>query len=217
MSKIPSPTEQALGALQPAGLDDAFLSRLTACAEQTDAVLSGDEILFGAQLQKIQPRGISAAMNAELMAAIGDLPFAVDEKIVLFNKSKLASPRSGGKTGNIFRFNIAAAAAVAILGSIAALMLPDNSVEKSNTVASSPSVESVTPPVSLSSNFAPASYNRNLSNTQDEGVVWQNPNQPHRVLRLSYTDKVTMKNEKGEMIQVEQPRTEYVLIPEKID
>jgi hypothetical protein len=64
---------------------------------------------------------------------------------------------------------------------------------------------------------APAGFQRNLSETRDEGVVWRGKNQPHRVLRLTYMDKVTVMDADGNPVIKEQPRVEYVIIPEKID
>jgi hypothetical protein len=64
---------------------------------------------------------------------------------------------------------------------------------------------------------APAGFQRNLSETRDEGVVWRGKNQPHRVLRLTYMDKVTVTGADGNPVIKEQPRVEYVIIPEKID
>ncbi len=218
MSRIPSPTEQALQALKPVGLDDAFLARLTACAEETDTSLTADENLFESRMHALAPRSVPATMNAKLMETIGETPFYVDDKIVLFNKSSsLTANANGRKKNNILRFNIAAAAAVALLGALAAFMMPGAKTGKRSTADNAPVIESVRPPAALSSNFAPASYNNSLSDTRDEGVVWRDGKQPHRVMRFTYMDKVTMKNEKGETIQVEQPRYEYVLVPEKID
>jgi hypothetical protein len=67
------------------------------------------------------------------------------------------------------------------------------------------------------SNFAPASFNRNLSETRDEGVIWRGKNQPHRVMRLTYMDQVTVTGADGKPVTVEKPRVEYVIIPEKVD
>lgn len=218
MSKIPSPIEQALQAFKPAGLDDAFLDRLTACAEDTNAIFSAEQCGFESRLRAIAPRPVPAVIHSKLMEAIGDTAFHVDEKIVLFNKSSaLVGKVKGGKKNKILRFNLAAAAAVALLGSLAAIMMPGADAVKRNSADNSVENQSMSVPSALSSNFAPASFNNSLSDTRDEGVVWRDGKQPHRVMRFIYMDKVTMKNNKGETIQVEQPRYEYVLVPEKID
>ena len=63
----------------------------------------------------------------------------------------------------------------------------------------------------------PAGFNRGLSETSDEGVIWQSNNQPHRVLKVVYKDRMTLKNTSGLTYQVEQPRIEYILVPAKTD
>lgn len=216
MSRIPTITEQQLGNLNPAGLNGDFLARLTAGAEGTLAILSEDETAFGNQLRALRPRTIPASLHASLLETLGDTPFAVDGKIVLFNK-----PAPGtvavGKTRTTFRFNLAAAAAVALLGSIAAFMVPAGTAkDQSADIAAAP--EPIIAPVSpLPSLVAPAGFQRNLSDTRDEGVVWRGKNQPHRVFRRTYMDKVTMIDADGNPATVERPRVEYVIVPEKID
>jgi hypothetical protein len=132
---------------------------------------------------------------------------------VLFHKS---TSRASGTSSKLRRFNLAAAAAVALLGSLAAWITPNqaNDTVSTTTIPSVPRSVITSP---ASSSFAPAAFNRNLSDTRDEGVIWNPSNRPHRVMRFTYMDRVTLKNEKGESIQVEQPRVEYVIIPEKID
>lgn len=211
MPKIPTIFEQELRNQAPARLDGALLERLTACAEGSQTEIPEEDREFAARLAAAKPRAIPTALQSSLLEAIGDTPFALDGKIVLFNKQSKPGPAKLPS----FRFpNIAAAAAVALLGALAALMVPGQggreTVEADNT--------NLHPAAPIAnSHFAPASYGRNLSETRDEGVIWSGKNQPHRVLRLTYTDKITMKNDKGETIQVERPRHEYVLIPEKID
>lgn len=220
MSKIPSITEQELRSLIPSGLDEEFLSRLTASADGSLVTLSDEELEFENSLRAIKPRAIPSALDTSLSAAIADTPFAVDEKIVLFHKSN--GGKSVGKYSSrpeMLRFNIAAAAAVALLGSIAALMLPHDAGNSGNSVSNQNNqnvgASFVSSPVT--SSYAPAGFNRNLRDTQDEGVIWRGNNSPHRVYRFTYMDRVTLKNEKGETVQVERPSDEYVIIPEKID
>lgn len=212
MPRIPSITERQLGDLTPARLDEDFLDRLTACAEDTQVEISDTDLAFEETLRGIRPRAIPSALQASLLEAIRDTPFAMDEKIVLFHKATKAQS-GGARTRRFFQPRFAAAAAVALLGAASAFLIPGAEEGKTKTAsgyAGSGGKE-------FSSHFAPASFGRNLSETRDEGVVWQGKNRPHRVLRLTYMDKVTMKNEKGETFQVERPRYEYVIVPEKID
>lgn len=211
MSRIPTITEQQLRNLNPAGIDADFLARLTASAEGTLTNLSGDEAAFENRLRAIRPRTIPAGLHASLLETLGDMPYAVDEKIVLFNKPAVAT----GKARSTFRLNYAAAAAVALLGAIAAFMVPAETAEKQiagTGAAPEPFSAPFTPAPSL---VAPVS--RNLSDTRDEGVVWRGKNQPHRVLRLTYMDRVTVMDADGNPVTEQRPRVEYVIIPEKID
>lgn len=219
MPKIPSITEQELRNLAPSGLDEDFLSRLTACAEGTAESLSDDELDFENHLRAIRPRKIPAAFQGKLMAAVGDAPFSVDGTIVLFNKATAGTKSK--KPRRFLHFNIAAAAAVALLGSIAAFMVPGKSAENLGADAGSSKEPIVAPSIIPNSpeisNFAPASFNANPSETRDEGVIWRGKNQPHRVLRLTYMDQVTVTGADGNPKTVEKPRVEYVIIPEKVD
>ncbi len=217
MSKLPSALERELSGLKPRSMDNTFLDRLVACAEGTDTIVSQSDEAFSKSLGEIRPAGLTSSANEKLLAEIGDTPFHVDEKIVLFNKSNRNAPSA--KPSNILRFNLSAAAAVALLGTLAAFMVPSNKAPENRTAGASPTERPTTfaaSPAALS-NYAPASFGRNLSETRDEGVIWENNIQPHRVMRFTYMDKVTLKNDKGESIEVEQPKFEYVVIPEKID
>lgn len=208
MPKIPTIFEQELRNQAPARLDEQFLDRLTSCAEGSFEDLSDGDADFAALLGAAKPRALPATLQSSLSDALEGTPFAVDGKIVLFHgqsKSGVPEPR------DFRRFHIAAAAAVAILGAATALMVPH--VGNTATADHTFTPESTVP----SAHFAPAGFGRNLSETRDEGIIWRGNNQPHRVLRLTYMEKVTMKNADGETIQVERPHYEYVTIPEKID
>lgn len=210
MPKIPTIFEQELRNQAPALLDDAFLDRLTACAEGTDTDMPEEAVKFAAMLGGVKLRPLPSAFHASLLDAIGETPFSLDGKIVLFHKQSKPGP---AKTRSFSRFNIAAAAAVALLGALAAFMVPGGTGGETTTDNGKPGAAN---PI-LKSHFVPASYGRNLSETRDEGVIWRGKNQPHRVWRLTFTDMVTMKNGQGETYQEERPRYEYVIIPEKID
>lgn len=210
MPKIPNIFEEELRSHKPVPLDVEFLARLTASAEGTQTEPAEEDREFERLLKTVKPRAIPAALKDTLLASISDTPFSVDGKIVLFHKSAKAASTAR----RVFpRSNIAAAAAVALLGSIAALMVPQPDAGEDAVVTEIP----VRTENALNASFTPDSIGRDLSETRDEGVIWRGKNQPHRVLRLTYIDKVTMKNEKGESYEVKRPRHEYVIIPEKID
>lgn len=209
MPNIPTIFEQELRNHTPAPLDAQFLDRLTACAEGTFTELSDGDEEFESLLGAVNPRPLPSALQASLAATLDGTPFAVDEKIVLFHGSAKAGH---GKSRDFRRFNIAAAAAVALLGAAAAFMVPQ--ANRAQTA------ERVNPPASgtvSSANVAPAAYGRNLSETRDEGVIWHGKNQPHRVWRFTHMENVTTTNADGETIRIQRPHYEYVVIPEKID
>lgn len=219
MSKTPSITEQELKRLKPTGLDEAFLSRLTACADDHYTDVSEDEAAFAKELQQVRPRGIKTSLMDDLVARIGDTPFAMDEKIVLFNKPSSRGSESAERStvSKVFRMNLAAAAAVALLGSLAALVLPGSSTTQSPAASSETSGQSDFIPLPTTSAVAPIGYNRTLVGTSDEGVVWRTETEPYRVLRHTYTDRITTEQVDGETIRQEQPHVEYSLVPEKVD
>lgn len=214
MPKIPTIAEQKLADLQPNKLDEDFMSRLLASTDGSLTELTDAELQFENSLRKFSPPKLSSSFDTALIEILNNTPYHVDEKIVLFHKS---TSRVSGTSSKFRRFNLAAAAAVALLGSLAAWITPNQTQE---TVANTPERFVQQPSVITTpapSSFAPAGFNPNLSDAHDEGVMWNKSNLPHRVLRFTYMDRVTMKNEKGELIQVDRPRHEYVIIPEKID
>ncbi len=219
MSEIESMTDLELRAILPQALDEDFLARLTACADGSILELTSAEIDFEQSLRATEPAPLPTSLHASIGKTIGDTPFHTDDKIVLFNRSKDTS-KNPQKSWWSTRINIAAAAAVALLGSISAFMLPaDGTSSQAGTPVTAGNFTN-SAPVSNSSTqrkITPVGYNRNLSNTSDEGVIWQGNNRPHRVLRLTFIDRFTLTNDNGETVEVEQPRDEYVIIPEKVD
>jgi len=73
------------------------------------------------------------------------------------------------------------------------------------------------PANSTNSNYIAAGFKSGIDDAVDEGVTWQQGNQPHRVLKFKYVDKFTLKNPEGKTVEVEQPQIEYILVPEKMD
>lgn len=212
MPKIPTIAEERLANVQPGRLDEDFMSRLIASADGSLTELTEEEIRFEAYLKIIAPCRLSRSAQATLLELVAETPFHVDEKIVLFHKSntRKATTAAGSR-----RLHLATAAAVALLGALTALVTPSNAPE--DTASNSPTHVSTARVSPVSNAFSPAGFNRNLKNTRDEGVIWSNPQGPHRVLRFTYMDQVTLRNENGDLIQVEQPREELVIIPEKVD
>ncbi len=220
MSDLPTSIERQLKELNPKELTEDFMQRLLGCVADNGHQLDSGQKAIEAGLRKLSPIALSNQLQQALLSKVGDVPFEVDEKVVLFNRSKRENipEKALWKKGS----NLAIAAAVALMGTLAALMLPEG--QAPNDLAQQvPPVEqkSDTPLASKDLiegfEFAPASYSRSLSDARDEGVIWQGNSQPHRVMRLTYTDKVTGKDFAGEKIEVEKPKVEYIILPEKID
>ncbi len=201
--------EAELRELQASPLDEALLARLEAAADDTLTQLSPEELRFEKWLHQSSPMKLSPEFLTSLESIVRDVPFAVDEKVVLFpGANPAAQPR---KTQ---RPLWAAAAAVAIIGALSALVMPAakspaHVVAQSNPTA--PNASAANP------NFVPASFNRGLSEVHDEGVVWKSNHQAHSVVRVVYKDQITLKDASGRTVQVEQPRVEYMLVPAKTD
>ena len=207
MTHDPSSLEVQLRDLQVSALDEALLSRLEAAADGSLTQLDHEEIRFEALLRNTSPARLPADFLAQLDAIFHEVPFAVNEKIVLFPKANPAvhTRRQRPLWG--------AAAAVALIGAATALLMPagktPNQLGSQMTQVSSP----VARPAN--GNFAPASFNRGVSEVHDEGVVWKANNQPHSLVRVVYKDKITLRDNQGRTFQVEQPRVEYMLVPAK--
>jgi len=198
-----SSLEAQLSKLTPSPLDSALLERLEACTDGSITTLTPTELQFEASLRKTRPQALPQDLLADLEGIFSGVPFAQNEKVVLF-------PKSSAKSGKIARFPRpmwAAAAAVALIGAASALLMPSRQEQApiAQASASAPSA-----PVKNNSNIVPAGYN-------DEGVIWNQNDQPRRVLRVRYDDYILKTDATGKQVKILTPRYEYVLIPEKAD
>ncbi len=201
--------EAELRELLAAPLDDALLSRLEAAADGTLTVLSPDELRFEARLRGIAPCSLAPDFLASLETIFREVPFPVDDKILLFPKAGAVRAQRSNRP------MWSAAAAVALVGAASALLVPMRG--PTTNLAN----QSVTPPdrstSAASGNFAPAGFNRGVSNIHDEGVVWKSNSQPHNLMRVEFVDRITLKDKEGREYQVEQPGIRYMLVPAKTD
>jgi hypothetical protein len=205
MSEISNITTEQLRALSPCVLDADFLDRLTACAEGCIADLSPEQFAFEAELLRIRPQVLPSNFQAQMLSSLADTPFALDDKILLFNRPSSAKQTSARRPiSQLIRFR--AVAAVAIFGAFAAFLIPQEGTQNQK-------ITSQSTPNTHSANIAPAG----ISQTSDAGVIWRGGNQPHRVMRRTYMDEVISTNAKGEAIRQAKPHVEYIIIPEKID
>ena len=197
--------------LRPAALDESLLARLDACTHDAWTGLDPAEIRLEQRLQQSVPAPLSPAFMAALDATLRDVPFPGTDNIVTFPQALTSSPwhrRSWWRT----------AAAVALIGAASALFMPARH-HTAKTAANPPASHSTHTTVSPSAGnrLVPAGFNRSLSETRDEGVIMQSNQQPQRVLKVVYMDRVTLKDSAGRTYQVEQPRVEYILVPATAD
>jgi hypothetical protein len=206
--------EETLKGMRPATPDAACLDRLLAAVEgrlqSPQMSVSGIE----SKLASLQPAGLSDELAARMLETVSRVPFPVDEKVVLFP----GAPKVAKKAAGARRPWYAAAAAVAVAGAFSALMVGGPKVPKGHgpTAMSENPIPSTARNIS-SANFIPASMGSGLQDVTDMGVRWTKEGRPVRLYRVIYRDKAQLKNNKGEIIEVEKPRAEYFLVPEKID
>lgn len=214
MSSDTNPIDPDLRTLRAAALDDALLDRLDACANGQWTRLEPAELAFERSLKALAPAKLPASLMASLETITAGAPFPSEEaKILTFPEKNVATKRT-------HRSGWAAAAAVAICGALTALMLPHGG--GTNRLAHSTNIP--TPPPAASGDSAiqqdrlvPAGFNSGISETRDEGVVWAPNKTPHRVVRVVSVDKVTYKDASGRTYQIEKPRVDYILVPDKAD
>lgn len=210
MTPDPPNLEAELRDLCPMALDDGFLDRLEAAVDGTLTELTPEQIRFEAELRAHVPAGLSPELMASLEAIVRDVPFPVDEKILMFPKFS-HQPAAARREWPKWQ----AAAAVAVIGAISAWMIPSQKAPEK--VAAQPSVAAPVNPNKELRNFVPASFNRGLSEVHDEGVIWKSNNQPQTLVRVVYKDQITLTDANGRTVLVEQPRVEYILVPARTD
>ncbi len=206
MTPDPPTLEAELRDFHAAALDEKFLNRMEAAADGTLAELTSEEIRFETFLRQTSPAPIHPDFLTNLEAIVRDVPFAVNEKIVLFPK-KNHEQQPLKKQRSMW----AAAAAVALIGGITALTIPSGNQTKTAVVKTPSTINFA------SAKLTPASFNRDLSEVSDEGIIWKDNNSPHRLMRVVCKDQVTLKDANGRTYQIEQPRVEYMLVPAKTD
>lgn len=200
--------EDALKAIRPASLAPASMDRFLAAVEGRG--LASDPALRSVEssLESMTPRAVRSQVADAMLATVSAVPFPVDEKVVLFPGTSKPAGKSASR-----RPWYAAAAAVAVAGAFSAMMVDQPRVKSGSPVAS---VESRIP-TRQPTGFVPASVGSGLEEAKDEGVMWTNDGKPVRMVRVIYMDKAKYRNAQGKIIEVERPRVEYLMVPEKID
>lgn len=214
MSSELSSLESALKGLRPRTLDPALLDRLEACAHGAWRHASPLEQRDEARLADQPPAAVPPQLMARLEALVATVPFPADRKIVLFPGQHPAAPANQRK-----RSWLPAAAAVALLGGLAAWFVPTPTHQAPLAADPQPSLKQPSLPGNPppGRGMVPAGFHRGLSQASDEGVLVRSADEAHRVLKLVYTDRVTLRDGQGKVVEVEQPRVEYILVPTRID
>lgn len=203
--------EAKLHALRPAALDATLTARLADAARGTSTTPTAAETAFADSLRAIRPAQLPPALSAAIRARTS----APGPAAIPFPAPAKSTPWS--------RYMLPVAAAVALLGAAAALLVPTRPDQRDlanhpTGTTGRPTATHLPAPLPLrSSDFVPAGFNTDLSQASDEGVVWQTPNEARRVVKVIYRDRVTLVDPNGRKVEVEQPRVEYILLPEKID
>jgi hypothetical protein len=197
--------EDTLKGLRPAAPDAACMERLLAAVEgrlqSTAAPLAGLE----QRLESMTPLALQPAVADAMLATVSKVPFPVDEKVVLFPGASKAAASAQAR-----RPWYAAAAAVAVAGAFSAFMIDGGGASKAAPLAEKSEVRA-------RDGFMPASVGTGLGDASDEGVVWTQDGKPVRMVRVIYKDRVMYRDAAGKVIEIERPRVEYLMVPEKID
>ncbi|MCX6877354.1 MAG: hypothetical protein NTW21_26630 [Verrucomicrobia bacterium] len=217
-----SPDLQALEAkltgLRPAALEGMLLARLEDSADGTLTMPLPGAAEFEDSLRQRHPAQLPPALMAALAATLGDPATTASATIIPFPK---AAPVPAVRTRHGNRSMLAAAAAVALLGAAAAWFVPAKAPRQSVAapITRPPQAPpfATTPAAPELQDFVPDEIKSGLSQASDEGVLWQPNEQPRRVVKVVYWDRVTFVNPEGKKIECETPRIEYILVPENID
>ena len=212
MTMSPDPLssiEADLRNLRARALDEALLARLEACAADTWTQPTPEEVAFENRLRAIAPAPLSPALLESLQSVVGVVEFPSAQNIVRFPVSQATTPHHSRRWW-------AAAAAVAVIGAVSALMMPGDRATGPAPIAHQPA-PGVSHPSPASGVLVPAGFNRDLREARDQGIVWQSNNEAHRVLKVVYMERVTLKGPDGRVYEVERPRVEYIHMPEQSD
>jgi hypothetical protein len=197
--------EATLKGMRPVAPDAACMDRLLAALERrTPAV----DVTMERELGKLSPSALDRGVQERLLETVSRVPFPVNEKVVLFpGKSKPVEKAPARRSW------LGAAAAVAVLGGFSALMMgPQQGTPR---VAGKGGTE--TPASPSAKELVPASVGSKVSEAQDEGLIWTRDGKPMRRVKVIYMDKVKYAGEDGKIVEMERPRVEWILVPEKID
>ncbi|MGJ8658037.1 MAG: hypothetical protein ACSHX6_16435 [Akkermansiaceae bacterium] len=157
------------------------------------------------------PDDMLIRMEQAMMAWETHLP--VEEKIVPFNQLENSAPATATPARKNNHLQVwGAAAAIALLTSVTAVFMGGNSPE-TPVVAQNQHTSAVAVEDRVATNSAPE-LSRNITHASNEGITYAGKNEePFKVLRIEYTEKVTTHDKDGKPVVTEKPCVEHVLIP----
>lgn len=166
------------------------------------------------ELGALVPSRVPSRLLDRIEAGVAALPDPMVAKVVPFPGTNRPVARARRGSGWL-----AAAAAVALLGGVAALYLPTGR-QPAAAVASDQGTGAQRPaasaPAVAAPGFVTAGTRAGVREVRDEGVIWTGGREPLRRVRVVYFERVTLVNGRGEKLEVERPRVEYILLPEKL-
>lgn len=228
--------ESQLASLVPSAMPGELVARVESAIDHSliDAAVEMNDAELGdleTHLGQLAPAGLSGDVLSRMVRAMDRWHefVPVEEKVVPFGASKQPSAdqeQTKQKSANYSMY--AAAAAVALLGAVAALVMPQ--LNQTNTVAIAG--ENTQPSQDVSSSddlgnihavdvknaprdawLVPDSLSHKVTNTRDTGILMTRDNVPHRSIRIDYTDQIKVLDEDGREIEITRPGVQYVLIP----
>lgn len=216
--------ESMLASLTPRAIPrDVFscVEKQSQVAMSSQGDLDGFDELEG-HLNQLSPTAVPDDMLSRMSQAMDGWHEHVAEvdKVLPFTPNKRRVPQIFNKG------MLSAAAAVAVLGAVTALVMPQFSISQSQSYAdSSPAAPASSAATQLSndtgvlsrSRMASEGLSHQVTRTTDSGVVFSDDNQPLRCIRVDYIDQVKGVDGSGRNIEIKTPGIDYILIPVQTD
>jgi hypothetical protein len=199
--------EATLKGMRPIAPDAACMDRLLAAVERRTPTA---DVTMERELSRLRPSALAGGVQERLLETVSAVPFPVDEKVLLFpGQRKPVAAKAPAR-----RPWLAAAAAVAVLGAFSALMIGPQNGSNTGPVAGKGRDSG---PVTSSHDPRLIDASVGLRSAQDEGLTWTRDGRPMRRVKVIYMDKVKYAGSDGKIVEMERPRVEWLLVPEKID
>ena len=210
--------EGELSAMTPVAMSTALVDRMSQSIDDALLLQDVDDSGFEELEDQLAQLG-GATMSEEMITRMAnamdrwheELP--VEEKLVPFDADEKAIERVAKKTSRKPMW--AAAAAVALLGILSALVIPEASNQGfagSNFIgAVQPAAVKTSAPRNVW--VVPDSLTHRVTNTTESGIVMSENDTLHRHIRIEYLDTIKVLDDQGREIEIERPGVEVVLLP----